>query len=374
MVVLIVFVTIIAFIIVDIVLRMVMRRMDEAKIRKEREAALDKGLRMEFAEAASLKRVELENPRARILAVDDEKIILESFRKILVLAGFAVDTVESGPEALTLVKSHDYDFVFTDLKMPGMDGVEVAKAVKHMRPDIDVIVITGYATIESAVEVMKYGALDYVQKPFTEDELTEFVNKSLIRRQDRLEKELRPGVHLITPTSGESSSKHEFNVPAGFFIAPNHAWLSIELNGAVQIGLDDFARKIIGRIDEVLMPKVKTQIKKGDPLFTIRQGNRKVTLASPVTGRISSVNVELLDSTSLLAKKPYEYGWICRMEALNLSSELPDLKIGADALSWYQKEIDRFMEQKAVPGDLNDEMWEAFCASFLREQSASKAS
>ena len=73
-----------------------------------------------------------------------------------------------------------------------MDGLEVVKAVKHMRPDIDVVIITGFATVETAVECMKYGAMDYVQKPFTEDELLAFVKKSLIRRQDRIQKLLKP--------------------------------------------------------------------------------------------------------------------------------------------------------------------------------------
>ncbi len=77
------------------------------------------------------------------------------------------------------MRANDYDFVFTDLKMPDMDGVEVVKAVKHLRPDVDVAVITGYATIETAVDSMRFGAVDYVQKPFTEDELVEFANKLL---------------------------------------------------------------------------------------------------------------------------------------------------------------------------------------------------
>ena len=158
MVVLIVLVTIITFIVVDLILRRIMKRMEEKKIRLEREAALDTGLRLEFTdEAASLKRVEVNNPKARILAVDDETIVLDSFRKILVIAGYSVDTVETGKEAVGLVRKNDYDFVFTDFKMPEMDGVEVTKAVKHLRPDVDVVLITGYASIESAVETMKHG-------------------------------------------------------------------------------------------------------------------------------------------------------------------------------------------------------------------------
>lgn len=179
--------TIAMFVLLDVVIRKILNKQREGKLRREREKALDIGLKLEFAdEAKSLKRVEVENPKAKILAVDDETVILDSFRKILVLAGFSVDTVELGSEALTLVKNNDYDFVFTDLKMPELDGVEVTKGVHYLKPDIDIIVITGHATVETAVDTMKYGAVDYVQKPFSEDELVEFVNHSLIRREERL--------------------------------------------------------------------------------------------------------------------------------------------------------------------------------------------
>ena len=194
-----VIITVVAFLVVDLLIRLVLRQMAASRVRKEREVALESGLRLDFSEETpSLKRVTVEEPKARILAVDDEAIVLDSFRKILVLDGFAVDTVETGPEALNLVRAGDYDFVFTDLKMPDMDGVEVVKGVKHLRPDVDVIVITGYATIETAVETMKFGAMDYVQKPFTADELIQFANRSLIRRQDRIERALRPQVHLVS--------------------------------------------------------------------------------------------------------------------------------------------------------------------------------
>ena len=143
---LIVITTIVVFVLVDILLRVLLNRMRETQTRKARARALDIGLKLDVSEEApTLKRVELDHPKARILAVDDEELILNSFRKILVLAGYNIDTVEKGSEALGLIRKNDYDFVFTDLKMPGMDGVEVTKAVKHLRPDIDVIVITGFA-------------------------------------------------------------------------------------------------------------------------------------------------------------------------------------------------------------------------------------
>ena len=363
----------IAFVVADLVIRVVIRRREEAKLRKEREAALDIGLRLDFTEEAkSLKRVDVPEHKARILAVDDEEIVLSSFRKILVLAGYSVDTVETGPEALGLIQKHDYDFVFTDLKMPDMDGVEVTKAVKHLRPDIDVIVITGYATIETAVETMKYGAMDYVQKPFTEDELIEFVNKSLIRRHDHLEKEMKPTVHLVTPSTAESASSHEFNVPSGLFISQGHTWIEIQSNGTARLGVDDFVQKIIGSIDDIILPRIGRSINRGEELFSLVHEGKTIPVLSPLTGKISGVNSKLIDQPGLVNAKPYEIGWTCELATTRLSEEVPTFMIGANAVSWYQGEIDRYMEnfrsrqETEKEEEMDEKDWQDFAEMFLK--------
>lgn len=345
MVFLIVVVTVIVFIIVDFALRIYFQRRQELKLKKEREEALDVALKLDFSdEAKTLKRVEVKEPKARILAVDDEAIILDSFRKILVVAGYSIDTVEKGKEALGLIMKRDYDFVFTDLKMPEMDGLEVTKAVKHLRPDIDVIVITGYASIDTAVETMKFGAMDYVQKPFTEDELITFFNKCVIKRRDRIERQMKPTVRLITPSTKESGSQHEFNVPAGIFISQNHTWVNVELNGTARVGIDDFARKIIGKIDSVELPKLNAEIKKGDLLLSIKHGSQAVDLASPISGKITLLNTEHIEHPDWIASKPFELSWMCCIEPSNLSEELRSLKIGVDSINWYKAQIDKYNE------------------------------
>lgn len=381
MVVLIVLVTFVVFVLVDLFLRMTLKKLEEAKVRKAREEALAVGLRLEFAdEAKSLKRVEVPNPKARILAVDDEAIVLDSFRKILVVAGYSVDTVLTGPEALGLVRKNPYDFVFTDFKMPDMDGVEVTKAVKHLRPDVDVVMITGYASIESAVETMKHGAMDYVQKPFAEDELVDLVNKLVIRRQARLEKEIEPSIHLVTPKVGVSESPHEVNVPAGVFVSNSHSWVGVHMNGLVRLGIDDFTQKTIGRIDAVELPEKGREIRKGETLFTLRHGNHRLAVPSPVSGRVTSANTELHDRPELIKLKPYQLGWVCTMDPLHLTEDLRDLRIGADAVSWYRGEIHRYGEmirealraregegksvRAANDGGLDDVTWEVFERAF----------
>ena len=342
---LIVVTTILVFVVVDLLLRMLLKRAREAQTRKEREHALDIGLKLDVSEEAkTLKRVELDNPKARILAVDDEEIILDSFRKILVLAGYSIDTVERGSEVLGLIRQNDYDFVFTDLRMPEMDGVEVTKAVKHLRPDIDVIVITGFASIETAVETVKFGAIDYIQKPFAEDELLEFVKSALIKRQDNLEKQMRHKIRLIKPGTSESRSKFELNVPGGVFISPQHAWARIELNGTVRIGLDDLLRKIFEKIDQVELPETGQEIEKGETLFSVKYGDYSLKIPSPLSGKITSVNTEHAEHPEWLAIKPFELSWMCGIEPSMLARELPGLTIGLDSVDWYQKEIDRYKE------------------------------
>lgn len=345
MVLLIVVVTIIVFILVDFSLRIYFQKRQELKLRKEREAALDIGLKLDYSEEAkTLKRVEVQNPKARILAVDDEPIILDSFRKILVVAGYSIDTVEKGREALGLILKRDYDFVFTDLKMPEMDGLEVTKAVKHLRPDIDVIVITGYASIETAVETMKFGAMDYVQKPFTEDELIAFFNKSLIKRRDRIEREMKPTVRLVTPSTKESGSQHEFNVPAGIFVSRNHTWVNVEMNGIARVGIDDFVRKIVKRIDKVELPKRNKEVRKGDLLFSIKHNSHTIDITSPISGKVTLVNAEHQEHPDLIAMSPFERSWMCCIDPSNLTEDLRSLKIGADTINWYGEEIDRYTE------------------------------
>jgi len=388
MVLLIVVVTIIVFILVDFSLRVYFQKRQEIKLRKEREEALDIGLKLDFSEEAkTLKRVEVKDPKARILAVDDEAIILDSFRKILVVAGYSIDTVEKGREALGLILKNDYDFVFTDLKMPEMDGLEVTKAVKHLRPDIDVIVITGYASIDTAVETMKFGAMDYVQKPFTEDELIGFFNKSVIRRRDRLEREMKPTVRLITASTAESGSRHEFNVPAGIFVSRNHTWVNVEMNGIARVGIDDFVRKILQQIDKVELPKPNKEVKRGEPLFSIKHNAHTIDVASPISGKVVLVNTEHLEHPDLIALSPFELSWMCCIDPSNLAEELHSLKIGADTINWYRDEIDKYAEiakgieqdgagaapagaDKAANKKTDERLVEAFANAFLRRQMA----
>lgn len=347
MVPIIVILTIVVFFVVDLALRLALEKREKRRESEERRQALETGLRLEFTdEAASLTRVEVASPKARILAVDDEPVVLESLRKILVMEGYSIDTVETAQEGLGLVRKRDYDFVFTDLKMPGMDGVDLTKAVKHLRADIDVVIITGFASVDSAVETMRHGAMDYFEKPFTADELAAFTQKLVIRRRERLRQETPPTVHLVHSGATESTSPEVINVPAGSFASGEHTWVGLELNGEARIGMDDLALKTLTGIDEIDFPAEKSKVRRGEPLFKIKRGDLTLTFASPITGRVTRVHHELAYNLDLLPRRPFLSGWICCLEPESLTRDLSELKVGGDSVAWYEQEVARL--RKAV--------------------------
>jgi DNA-binding NtrC family response regulator len=111
------------------------------------------------------------NIPGKILIVDDEKDILRALEFILSREGYSVTTATSGEEAIELLKKDEYDLVLTDLRMEGMDGLEVLQRTLQMRPSTLVIIMTAYATVESAVTAMKMGASDYIVKPFINEDV-----------------------------------------------------------------------------------------------------------------------------------------------------------------------------------------------------------
>jgi len=113
----------------------------------------------------------------RILVVDDELIVRDSLKEWLEEEGFAVDMAASGSEALDRLTKQEYQLMLLDIKMPGMDGVEVLQTARESFADINVIMMTAYATVETAVEAMKIGALDYLIKPFDPETMIPMVQR-----------------------------------------------------------------------------------------------------------------------------------------------------------------------------------------------------
>ena len=136
--------------------------------------------------------------KPQILLIDDEAIALTNLTHVLQREGYDVTACRSGEEGLEALRKAEFDLVLTDLKMPGIDGLEVLREVHASHADVPVIVITGYATLNSAVEAMKAGAYHYIAKPFRLAEAREVVRSALELRRVKLEnRELRLRVEQL---------------------------------------------------------------------------------------------------------------------------------------------------------------------------------
>ena len=144
----------------------------------------------------------------KILVVDDEAIVTNSCRRILAAEGDEVETAESGQEGLELALSQRFDLVMADLRMPDLDGMELVRTLRRKRPETAIIILTGFGTVPSAVEAAKLGVSDYIEKPFTPDEIRQAVR----RAAGAAEGGHRPKIdaHLVKEVLGLAAADPDF--------------------------------------------------------------------------------------------------------------------------------------------------------------------
>lgn len=124
----------------------------------------------------------------QVLVVDDEEEFREMTIKRLLKRGIQCEGVENGLKAIDRVKRGDIDVVLLDVKMPGMDGVETLKVIKEIKPNIEVVMLTGHASVESGIDGIKYGAFDYLMKPMEFEPLVNKLTEAYDRKKERQQK------------------------------------------------------------------------------------------------------------------------------------------------------------------------------------------
>lgn len=117
------------------------------------------------------------NTKIKVLLLDDEPIVVDRVKDSLETSGYYVDSFTSSKEVIDILKKVKYDILITDLKMSSPDGMEVLKIAKQFQPEIKAIIITGFATIQTAEFAKKYGAVEFIPKPFKLSQLKETLNK-----------------------------------------------------------------------------------------------------------------------------------------------------------------------------------------------------
>jgi CheY-like chemotaxis protein len=149
----------------------------------------------------------------RILVVDDDQVVGTSFARVLTNKGYRVDTALSGREAFEKYAGADFDMVFTDMRMPGQDGLEVARRIKEMNPWLPIVVVTGYGTQEAEAQAKAIGVAEFLQKPLTPSMIEEVAARMMATTA-------RPAVAPAAVTAAAAAPESVARNLALFFAAP----------------------------------------------------------------------------------------------------------------------------------------------------------
>ena len=138
----------------------------------------------------------------KVLLVDDEKDFLEIMAQRMAARGFEITTAESAAQALSFIDTKPFDAIVMDFQMPGMDGMEALKAIKAKSPELQIILLTGYATVEKTVEAMQAGASDFLEKPADIEVLAKKIKKATADKNIQVEKQTEERVKDILQRFG----------------------------------------------------------------------------------------------------------------------------------------------------------------------------
>jgi DNA-binding response OmpR family regulator len=234
----------------------------------------------------------------RLLVVDDEEAICEGCRRIFSRQGFQVEKTSDARVGLNMAEEKDYAAILLDIKMPNMSGIEFLEALRAKKPNIPVILMTGYPSVPNAVSAIRLGAAGYVTKPFTPEEISQAVHKYVQR-----------------PAGGGQAAagraKPEAWVPApeGFAFW-NEAWLQPGDDGSTRVGAM-LPRAKAAEVQSVRLPKVGEAVYQGLPLAGLKLADgSNVIVPSPISGVVVAANEELAKDPASLAADPCGQGWL----------------------------------------------------------------
>ncbi|MBR9977560.1 MAG: hypothetical protein KFH87_05680 [Bacteroidetes bacterium] len=155
-----------------------------------------------------------------------------------------------------------------------------------------------------------------------------------------------------------ASARDSLRIPKSVFFHPGHTWARLQDGDALEIGVDDFVQKALGGVDNVQLPSIGQFVRQGDPVITLGNKGKRVTLVAPASGYVRSINRDAIENPGMVSENPYRDGWLMMMDPEELSSSLSVLRVAEGAVSWIKEEVKRFRDflnssaaQPALVGD-----------------------
>ncbi len=253
----------------------------------------------------------LANPS--LLIVDDEESICQGCRRIFTRQGFRVDVSSRSPEGLSLAEEREYSAIVLDINMPSLDGIAFLKELRRTRPEVPVIFITGYPSLPKATSAVRLGASDFVTKPFTPQDITEAVNRSIEVKKQAAESETEPekdenALPGLSPWKNKDSQ----------FRFVGETWVLAGEDQTYRMGTVLPPMKKAEHAT-IRLPKIGETVYEGLPWAMIESEGGTRTLRAAVTGTVVEVNAELREGLEAIWGDPCGQGWIVRVSPNSLA-------------------------------------------------------
>ena len=243
----------------------------------------------------------------KILIIDDEQVILDAVSKIASLERWKIDAALNAQDGLSKLSSNQYSLILSDIMMPEMDGFQLLEELYNRHIDVPVIMITGYSTVENAVKSLHKGAIDFIPKPFTFDEITSSINRGLKYRniQARLEEAAK---------SGTNESVIYVPCPPKYKQLGYMSWMNLEYEGSAVVGVTDLFLETIEDTLKIELMEVDELIIQGNSCAKFETDDNLIhNCLAPLGGRIVARNEKIISDPSLLEKDPFFEGWLFRI-------------------------------------------------------------
>lgn len=252
-----------------------------------------------------------------ILVIDDEQLIIDSVKKIASLDNYKIFDSLNAKEALKILNKEDVDLIISDIMMPEVDGFQLLEEINKKNLEVPIIMTTGYSTVENAVRSLTEGAIDFIPKPFTFDELLSAIKRGLNYRalKKKIATEDIEDTVLYVPC------------PSKWYKLGYSSWLKLEREGSVLIGVTDLFLKCIDSFNEIEFFDINAETIQGSACAYLNSEELKHTILSPITGTIIDKNDNLLDNISIIEKDPFFEGWLYRIIPSDLAYEIKNITL-----------------------------------------------